>query len=222
MREAIVQRAVWPQANDALVACGILYAFLYVLIDLLGGLSWTGYSFASQAISELTAVGAPTRRIVTAWYLVGDLLLAAFGIGVWRAAGANRGLRLSGLALLAVALLGFAWPFFPMHLRGAERTFSDTVHLVLGGLVVLLILVAILCGSKAGGGGFRNYSILTAVVMLAAGARTAMDAPRLDAGLPTPLLGIFERISVGSHLLWIAVFAIVLMSSGKSAHFSPE
>ena len=42
-----------------LLACGVASTALYALTDLLGGLSYPGYDFSSQAISELSAIGAP-------------------------------------------------------------------------------------------------------------------------------------------------------------------
>lgn len=47
--------------RKVLLVCGILAALAQVGTDLLGGMLWKGYNFASQAISELTAIGAPTR-----------------------------------------------------------------------------------------------------------------------------------------------------------------
>lgn len=48
--------------RKALLVCGILSSLLYVAIDIYGALQFEGYSYASQAISELTAIGAPTRH----------------------------------------------------------------------------------------------------------------------------------------------------------------
>ena len=48
----------------ALLACGILSSLLYAATDLLGGLRYEGYSFTSQAISELMASGAPSESFV--------------------------------------------------------------------------------------------------------------------------------------------------------------
>jgi hypothetical protein len=42
-----------------LLVCGILASLLYVVMTLLVGMLWEGYSAASQTISELSAIGAP-------------------------------------------------------------------------------------------------------------------------------------------------------------------
>lgn len=54
------------------------------------------------------------------------VLLIAFGVGLWIVAGASgqrrRALRLIGGLLIGIAVVGML-PF-PMHMRGAEMTFS--------------------------------------------------------------------------------------------------
>jgi hypothetical protein len=49
-------------ARQLLLACGILSSLLYVATDILGGLRYEGYSFTSQAVSELMAIGACGSR----------------------------------------------------------------------------------------------------------------------------------------------------------------
>jgi hypothetical protein len=53
-----------------LLVCGILAALLYVGSDILAAMRWEGYSYTAQTVSELRAVGAPTRA-----FLVPILLL---------------------------------------------------------------------------------------------------------------------------------------------------
>ncbi len=50
--------------RKVLLICGILSSLLYVGTDILGGMLWEGYSFTSQAISELAAVGSPVGSLV--------------------------------------------------------------------------------------------------------------------------------------------------------------
>ena len=78
-------------------------------------MQWEGYSSASQTVSELSAIGAPTRPL---WVLLGvayTLLVTAFGWGVWASARQNRSLRVVGGLMVAYGVIGLAWP--PMHLR---------------------------------------------------------------------------------------------------------
>jgi len=38
-----------------------------------------------------------------------------------------------------------------------------------------------------------------------------LDQPRLAANLPTPWMGVWERINIGVFLLWVSVLAIALL-----------
>jgi hypothetical protein len=43
--------------------CGILSPVLYAMSDAVAGMQWKGYSFWDQTISELGAIGAPSRPL---------------------------------------------------------------------------------------------------------------------------------------------------------------
>jgi len=87
--------------------------------------------------------------------------------------------------------------------------------LVMAGVTVLLMTLFIGFGSGAKGTWFRIYSILTILVMLIFGALVGQQAPRVAAQLPTPGMGIMERVSVYSPMLWVFILAIVLLSEKK-------
>ena len=63
-RARALRRPPSGASQQALLACGILSSLLYVATDILGGLRYEGYSFTSQAISELMAVRAPSEAFV--------------------------------------------------------------------------------------------------------------------------------------------------------------
>lgn len=49
--------------RNILLVCGILSSVLYVGADIVAAMSWHSYSYTSQSISELFAIGSPTRWI---------------------------------------------------------------------------------------------------------------------------------------------------------------
>jgi hypothetical protein len=49
------------------------------------------------------------------------------------------------------------------------------------------------------------------VVLLAFGVLTFLEAPRLQANLSTPWIGLWERINISGFLLWVVVLAPVLL-----------
>ena len=47
--------------------------------------------------------------------------------------------------------------------------------------------------------------------MLVFGSLTAMDAPKVPLGDPTPWMGLTERINIGAWLVWLAVLSLTLL-----------
>src|SRR5918995_1832750 len=197
--------------RKVLLICGILASLLYVATDILAGMLWEGYSFSSQAISELSAIGAPTRPLVVTLGIIYDMLLIAFGLCVWVIVGGGQrrrgALRLIGGVLVVIGAIGFVWaPLFPMHLRGAEMTFTDTMHWAIAGMVVLLILVMITLGAIAYRRWFRLYSIGTLATLLLVGMWSIfVGGAQIAAQESTPFFGVTERITVYGYLAWVAV-----------------
>jgi hypothetical protein len=92
--------------RDLLLICGILGSLLYVGTDILAGTLYAGYSFTSQAISELFVIGSPTSGLVVPLFTVCDVLLVAFALGVWVSAGRSRALRVTTLMMVGNAANG--------------------------------------------------------------------------------------------------------------------
>lgn len=209
--------------RQLLLASGIASSLLYAATDLAGGLSYPGYSFSSQAISELGAIGAPSKPLIDPLFLAYDLLLLAFGIGVVReAASSGRALRVAGAALIACGAIGFAagtlaGPLtFAMHPRGGPVA-NDTPHILLTAVLVFLLLLAMGFGAFALGRRFRLYSFATMATSALFGALTMPYPARMEAGLPTPGFGIIERIDVYASMLWVAVLGVALLRNRRDA-----
>jgi uncharacterized membrane protein len=109
-----------------LLLCGILSSVLYVAMNVYMAVQWKGYSSASQTVSELSAIGAPTHY-------------------------AHR---------------------FAM-------------------VTVLLMMLAIGFGAAAFERRFSLYSIGALVILVAFRALTSVEAPRIQANLPTPWVGVW-------------------------------
>ena len=98
-----------------------------------------------------------------------------------------------------------------MHQReviaAGQGGLTDTMHVALAAVTVPLMLAAIAAAALALGRTFRLYCFATLFVVLVTGVLTFLSAPSLEAGVPTPLIGVWERISVGAFLLWVIVLA---------------
>ena len=195
-----------------LLVCGILSSLLYVGTDILGGMLYGDYDFTSQYISELGAIGAPSRSLVFPLYLIHDVLVIAFALGVWVAAGRKSSLHFTGGLLVAYAVVGAVGVlFFPMDPVGSEATFANTVHQIIAAVTVLFILLMLGFGARAFGRWFQLYSIGTILVYLVLGILPFLGVAQVEAGQPTPWVGVVERIMVYGYMLWVAVLAIVLL-----------
>jgi hypothetical protein len=202
----------------ALLVCGVASSLLYALM--IWGIRYEGYNPISQVPSELTAIGAPTRALWARLGWIYTVLVTALGIGVWKSASGNRAVRIVGGFILTYASLGLLWPFAAMHQRqvlaAGGGTLSDMLHQVLAAVTVFLMFLTIGFAASAFGKSFRLYSIATIVVLLAFGGLTFLEAPRLQANLPTPWIGLWERINISVFLLWVVVLAAVLWQSVRA------
>jgi hypothetical protein len=193
---------------------------------------WDGYSRFSQTVSELSAFDAPTRGLWMGLGAVYTVLVIAFGLGVLASAAGNRRLRVVGALILADGIIGAYWP--PMHLRevlaAGGGTISDTLHVaVWTPITVLLFIGALGFGAFAFGKRFRIYSLATIVVLIVFGGLTGMASSGVNENLPTPWLGVWERINIAAFMVWVAVLAVTLLrdtdavavgarASSRSAH----
>jgi len=195
-----------------LLLCGVLSPLCYAAADLLAGLRSEGYSFRDQTISELGAIGAPSRLLFSLLLIPVYSLLVAFGVGVWQSAvGAGR-LRVAAGFLIGLGVLALAvGQFVPMHSRGIEQGLAGALHLIEGAVAMLLLLAAMAFAAAASGRGFRIYTVATVAIVLVFALWGSVDAPRVEAGLETPWLGIKERIFWYAYQLWFLVLAIVLL-----------
>ena len=197
------------------LAGGILSSLLYVAMNIFAAMQYPGYNFATFTVSELSAIGAPSRSFWTGWAIVYTFLITAFGWAILKSAAQNRAVRVTGALILFYGALGIGWHFAPMHQRevlaAGGGTLSDTMHLVLSFVTVLLMLAAMGFGAAAFGETFRFYSITSLVMILIFGILTGLEAPHVESNQPTPLIGVWERINIGIFLLWVAILAAVLL-----------
>jgi hypothetical protein len=204
-------------AQRACLASGPLASALYVVWnDVFAAARWDGYSGKTQAISELSSVGAPSRDVLIPWFnLTYSALMVAFGIGVWRSAQGKPHLRATGALIAAYGASGPLWLPFPMTMRdeivpGASMATTDVMHIVLSALSLILWLSMVLVAAKAFGRPIRVYSIATAVLIVGFGAMTGQQSGHIAAGEATPWLGVVERAMFGAFLLWVVVLAAAL------------
>jgi len=204
-------------AQRALLSCGIISSLFYVAINIITPSHFPGYDIASQTVSELSAIDAPSRPLWVYLCNFYSVLVMAFGFGIWLCAYKNRRLRIVAVVMLIYGITGFFWP--PMHLReviaAGGGTFTDTLHIAFAIGTVILMLLMIGLAASALGQRFRIYSIISIILFMMFGTLTARESPGISTNHPTPWIGIWERINIGMFLLWVIVFAAALLRSDR-------
>jgi hypothetical protein len=164
--------------REVLLACGVLSSLLYATIDVLAGTRWQSDSWVSQEFSRLSAVGAPSRPVILMLSPLYTLLVVAFGIGVWQAAGEKRGQRIVGGGLVVYGLVSVVWPqFFPEDLSRPASAFTNTMHIVLTIVTVCSWVVILGFAAASFGKRFRLYSIGTLLTVIVFGILTGRKLP---------------------------------------------
>ena len=205
-----------------LLTFGILATAFYLASDFICSFSYQGYSYYDQAISELSAIGSPTTSLWKTLTILFSPLVILFGIGVALLSGKKLSLKITGFLLVLWGISGYAWLFFPMNMRGNIGSVSDTGHLILSGITVLLLVAIIAFGSGVAGKKFRVYSFITIAFMIFFGFLTGSTAPLVAANEPTPWMGIYERISVFTPMIWMSILATILLKTSNDKRLKNE
>lgn len=225
--EGIIHQILKPTVLRALLICGILAPIFFLSTDILAGTLYPGYIFISQAVSELFAIGAPTSHLVVSLFTASDLLLVVFASGVWVSSAAtvaatnrnhHHAQRFMALMIIANAVNSLMlWNFFPMHMRGVQPTFTDTIHVILA--TNPFVLATVVLGVAAFRNWFRFYSIGTILILLIPAILGFSYVPQVGANQPTPWLGLTERVSIYGNMIWHLVLAIVLLDTQISTRW---
>jgi hypothetical protein len=107
--------------TGVLLFCGILSSLLYVAMNVYVPMQWEGYDIASQAVSELSAIDAPTRTLWVQLVIPYTILAIGFGCGVWMSAGGSRALRVVGGVFIADGVIAPFWPPLPCQCHGQNH-----------------------------------------------------------------------------------------------------
>ena len=194
-----------------LVSCGAISSALYlVAIDVIAPLRYGGYhNFTSQMVSELMAIGAPTRNLLVWLFTPYNLLVFAFAAGVRASARGRRLMRLTAAALAGYGVMSSAGLFlFSMDLRGTLNSQRDALHIAATAVMSIFIVAAMAFGAFADGRWFRLYSFATVGVVLVFGGLAGFLAGPMPG--PTPWLGLAERVNIYATMLWMSLLAVLL------------
>jgi hypothetical protein len=201
-----------------LALCGILAPIVYVIALIVGNILDPSYSQVGKTVSEFIAQGAPNRDLLNGIFIVYNILLIPFAVGMYYGLSKGWARNIIFAALVINGVFGVAWTlFFPLDVGGKSVSLAGQLHLAVGALVVPLIFALELSfwrGARKDSRwqGYNKFSLAIFAVTLVFGFATI-------AFVNSDFRGLLERITMGSFLLWVEVLAIKLFFLAPSSMF---
>jgi len=197
------------KSEHYLALAGIPGAVMYFLHVILGTLAYPGYSNLSMAVSDLTALDAPSFAVASRFTaLYGALSCLAVTMVFLLARGRFSPAFRRGIALYAamnwVSFIGYT--LFPLSGSGYRGTIQDIVHLYAVTVAVVVLSIVSLVMIFIGG---HRDAIARWVAIVALVALCFMMAGPIGTGLaPRAYFGVFERFSGFSAVVFTAALSV--------------
>ncbi|MDL2292556.1 DUF998 domain-containing protein [Acholeplasma sp. OttesenSCG-928-E16] len=186
---------------------GVIAFIFYILHDIIGALNYPGYDWLSQAVSDLTAVGAPSRIIaggLSSVYGVFSCMCLVLSCLYF----CDKENKLFRLGIYLFTLMSFissiGYNLFPLSESGTSgTTFQDIMHVYV--ITVLVVLLSITSLVLITIGGLRNktnmFFTITAIIAL-----ILMMIGGIGFNIvPEEIKGLIERFSNYSAVIFTAI-----------------
>lgn len=191
---------------------GVFAPSLSLAADFLACARWRAYRPMAQSISELTAVGAPSRVLATVVGVARDAALAAFATGMLRSVADARAPRVMGRMVLANALIdASALCVLPRDYTQPSWSRRNTANTLVMAVGVACSIGAMVAGVATGPRWFRAAS---AGIPLSYAAATLLVLARRSGPGTAAATGAQERTMAYSYQLWVAALGVALMRGG--------
>ena len=177
---------------------------IYILHVIIGGALWEGYSHLEQPISDLTALTAPDRLLLSAMTSVYGILALIFAIVLYclLKQHVSKILR-NGLLLLIVmeAVSFFGYMLFPLKSLGVEHfSFMNIMHIA----VTAIVVVTTICSTFLLGIGFLKIQRTKRLGLCISVGAIIITISGISIGFvisnELPIVGLIERINIFSLL----------------------
>ena len=171
---------------------GVVSFLSYTAAVVFAPLTYPGYNWMAQAVSDLSAANAPSLAL---WNQLSALYNACATVVCIGIQGQKTKLLRSGIYLFAIMewISAVGYRMFPLSSSGYAGAFQDVMHMVTTALVVLLSIVSltmiIVAGAKSKN--CRSYGVCAAVAL----AMMLVGAMGMKI-VPAEYFGVVERFSV--------------------------
>jgi Protein of unknown function (DUF998) len=202
-----------------LLSCGAVGAFLFTATYLIVGVTRPGYDAWQQPVSALSL--GPGGWVQQVNFVVYGALLVLSAAGWYRLLAPGRAAiwfpllqGISGLCLIGAGVFSMdPFPGYPPGATLAPSTVHGTLHSILAWVLILTLAMGCFAFAQyarlAHWRGWFVYSLITGMLILIFWGSFVQGASGTVAGL-VPLAGLGERLSAGSHDLWICLLVVTL------------
>lgn len=183
---------------------GVISLLSYGAMVLFSPLAYPGYDWMSMAVSDLSAVGAPSRELAAQLNsLFGPCAVVSIMAVCVAARNCKEKLLRSGVYLFAVMewLCTVGYGCFPLISDAPETNIQNIMHILVTVFVVLLSIVSMIMifwGTRKSNLKSLGIWSLACLLVMFAGAIGTNAFPR-------SVFGIFERMSTFSAVIFNAV-----------------
>jgi len=204
---------------------GMVSVISYLLGDIIGGIITPSYSYVANAISELSQAGAENRILISSFFFFSAIMGILFAIGIisHHPYKQMKLIYIGGIFLIIMGISSaLTGTIFPMDPIGGVITFAGTMHLVLVAIGAVLLFPALLMSGigfyrKKNWKLFRLYTFISVLMTFISGILSAIVIAN---GIE--LMGLFERVTVYTYLLWIFVLALKFIRAEPSQESNCE
>lgn len=189
---------------------GIISLLSYTAMVVFSPLAYPGYDWLSMAVSDLTAVGAPSKDLaeqLNALFgpcAVVSVMAVCVGVNTCMSKLLKKGVYCFA-AMEWVTVVGYK--MFPLVQEQPMSYFQNVMHIIVTILVVLLSIISLVLI----GIGARKEPLIS-LSCLAFGCLAMMMIGAIGTGaMPKSVFGLFERLSTFSAVIFNAVLGFYLL-----------
>jgi hypothetical membrane protein len=184
---------------------GVVGPVVFIMTWAMASVMLRGYSMSDDAISELAAVGADTRALMTGGFVAFALCVVPYAVALRQDLGGAAWISAAGtgVATLVVAAIPLGQSTTADHCHGVVAVLG---YFSLAVTPLLAVRPLLDRGSRAA----ASLSIVTA----------AVSATGLLLSDITPLTGLFQRIGLTAGQIWIASSALAMLAGRSQARWS--
>ena len=189
---------------------GVISVIFYFLHDIIGAINYPGYNWMSQAVSDLTAIDAPSFVIANGFVTVYKIFICICCITLCLLIKKEKSnnLRL-GIYLFTIMnfISAIGYSLFPLTSSGYDGSIISFIHVyIITGIVIILSvcsMIIISYGSLSDKTLHKSLGIMSIIFLV------LMFVGSVISGfVPNEVFGIFERISTYSVVIYTAILGI--------------